>query len=381
MSDRIKNVAVLGVTLLLCTLVAEVGLRFVAPQRVPRFPAGLFVADPLLRYRLTPNFRGVASTGEYRTKLKTDTLGLREDRDYGAKPARTQRVLALGDSFTMGVGVESADSFPKVLERVLQEGASVSPIEVINAGVPGYNTRQERLYLAGDGLALQPDLVLLNVFVGNDIHDNLKEDRVKVVDGYLVDDSDSGGLLPNKVRVALSGSHLYQLLWPLQRRLRDSTFADEERRAVQAYLSIYERRPDQQVEAMWTATWTEMARAKELVEAHGLRLAVVVIPELRQVDPIIWQTLTRSDESTYGRDVPNRRIVDYCTAEGIPVLDLLPTFLAAEHPRENYFVVDNHWTVKGNKVAARAIRDFLAARDLVPAASAPKVAERARAAQ
>jgi hypothetical protein len=97
------------------------------------------------------------------------------------------------------------------------------------------------------------------------------------------------------------------------------------------------------------------------------------------VDPGIWQALSRSDESTYGRDVPNRRIVDYCTAAGIPVLDLLPTFLAAEHPRDNYFVVDNHWTAKGNKVAARAIRDFLTARDLVPAAKALEVAERARA--
>ena len=380
MSDRLKNAVLLGTTVLLCTLAAEAALRVVAPQRVPRFPAGLFVDDPQMKYRLAPNFRGIASTGEYRTTLRTDRLGLREDRDYGTKPANTQRVLALGDSFTMGVGVESSDSFPKVLEHVLRDEASGTQVEVINAGVPGYNTRQERAYLAAYGLALQPDLVLLNLFVGNDIHDNLSEDHVKVVDGYLVDDSDgsSTGILPNGLRAALSRSHSYQLLWPVQRRLRDSTFADEERRRLQTYLSIYARQPDAQVEAMWTATWNEIARAKELTDAHGLRLAVVVIPELRQVDPGIWGALSRADESAYGRDVPNRRIVGYCTAADIPVVDLLPAFLAAGRARDNYFAVDNHWTVKGNTVAGRAIRDFLIERALVPSKGVTKIAERAR---
>lgn len=366
MADYVKNLVLLTASVLLCTLAAEATLRIVAPQRVPRFPRGLFVADTTLGYRLTPRFRGVASTGEYRTSLRTDTLGLREDRDYGPKPANTQRILALGDSFTMGVGVESADAFPKVVERLMLRGETGASIEVINAGVPGYNTRQERVYLQSDGLSLQPDLVLLNVFVGNDIHDNLSEDRVKVVDGYLISDSDgaSGGLLPQGLRVTLSRSHLYQLLWPLQRRLRDSTFAQEERRTLQAYLSIYARATDPHVEAMWTATWKEIARIGELTKTHGRALAVVIIPELRQVDPAIWQALSAAEASAYERDRPNRRIVEYCEKAGVPVLDLLPTFLAAGEARKNYFLVDNHWTVKGNSVAAAAIANFVTERGL-----------------
>jgi hypothetical protein len=105
MPDRLKNALLLGMTLLLCTLAAEGVLRVVAPQRVPRFPSGLFVGDPLLRYRLAPNFRGVASTGEYRTTLRTDTLGLREDRDYGksgslAQTARGEKKI-LHEGYTL----------------------------------------------------------------------------------------------------------------------------------------------------------------------------------------------------------------------------------------------------------------------------------------
>jgi hypothetical protein len=375
MRETFKNLTLLIASLAISLLAAEGVLRLLAPQRVPRFPRGLFVSDPALGYRLTPLFRGTASTGEYRTALRTDRLGLREDRDYAAKPANTDRILALGDSFTMGVGVESADAFPKVLERLLAAAAPARSVEVVNAGVPGYNTRQERTYLQASGLALQPDLVLLNVFVGNDIHDNLVEDRVKVVDGLLVDDGDatSGGLLPHGLRVALSRSHLYQLLWPLQRRLRDATYAEAESRRMQAYLAIYARTPDERVDAMWAATWKEIARTRDVVAGHGARMAIVIIPELRQVDPAMWQGL----EPVYRRDEPNRRIVEYCTREGIPVLDLLPSFLAAGQPRAHYYRVDNHWTVTGNVVAATATRDFLTSAGLAAHGGASVAASRA----
>ena len=147
MSDRLKNIGLLCGSLLLSTLAAECAVRNLAPQKVPRFPQGLFVDDRLLQYRLAPNFSGVASTGEYRNGLRTNGQGLREDRDYGPKPAHAQRILAIGDSFTMGVGVESSETFSKVLERLLRSTELGTSVEVINAGVPGYNNRQEVTFL------------------------------------------------------------------------------------------------------------------------------------------------------------------------------------------------------------------------------------------
>ena len=141
------------VVALLC---GELLVRYVAPQKLYRFPKGMFENHPSLQYKLTPNFRGIVKTLEYKTSIRINALGLREDREYGRKPPGTYRILAIGDSFTMGVNVELEDTYVKVLERLLESGSDGQTYEVINAGVPGYNTRQELTYLREEGFKLEP---------------------------------------------------------------------------------------------------------------------------------------------------------------------------------------------------------------------------------
>jgi hypothetical protein len=127
---------------------------------------------------------------------------------------------------------------------------------------------------------------------------------------------------------------------------------------------------------MWAATWKEIAQVTELTKSQGRALAVVIIPELRQVDPAIWQALSGASASDYERDRPNHRIAEYCENAGIPVIDLLPTFAAAGQPRRNYFAVDNHWTARGNVIAAGAIANFVTERGLASATGATTLARR-----
>src|SRR5262249_28162330 len=85
---------------------------------------------------------------------------------YGpVKPIGKYRILALGDSFTEGVQVKEDELFSARLEKTDPE------LEVINAGVGGYGTIQEYLYLTNEGLRFRPDLVLL-MFYDNDLSDN-----------------------------------------------------------------------------------------------------------------------------------------------------------------------------------------------------------------
>src|SRR5262249_1154366 len=81
------------------------------------------------------------------------------------KNPEIERVLVLGDSFTEGVQVGEDDLFTARMERADPH------LEVWNAGVGGYGTVQEYLYLATDGLKFHPDLVLL-MFYENDLTDN-----------------------------------------------------------------------------------------------------------------------------------------------------------------------------------------------------------------
>lgn len=76
------------------------------------------------------------------------------------------RVLMLGDSITFGYGVADEQTFSYLLDEKSEK------IEVINAGVQGYGTDQELIYLKNEGLKYQPDVIVLNFTLSNDIVDN-----------------------------------------------------------------------------------------------------------------------------------------------------------------------------------------------------------------
>jgi hypothetical protein len=82
------------------------------------------------------------------------------------KPAGVFRILFLGDSQTFARGVEHEQSFVALLQRELSAGGR--QVEIINAGVPGYNTAQEAAQLRQWGMSYQPDCVMV-LFIGNDL--------------------------------------------------------------------------------------------------------------------------------------------------------------------------------------------------------------------
>jgi len=87
-------------------------------------------------------------------------------------PTRTEdtlRVAVLGDSFTFGWGVEGDEAWPALLERRL-DGAfgDGGDAEVLNFGVPGYNTWLALQTWRGRAREYAPDVVLLGYYT-NDV--------------------------------------------------------------------------------------------------------------------------------------------------------------------------------------------------------------------
>lgn len=137
---------------------AELWFR-VVPLQDP-FPTNAGVveaAGPDLIWRLRPMSSGPLATNE---------LGLRDgpyraDADF--------KILLLGDSVSWGNGIDdTVKLFAARLEDELNAQQRGLSYEVINAGVPGYSTFQELIYLKTEGLALEPDLVILQ-FCLNDV--------------------------------------------------------------------------------------------------------------------------------------------------------------------------------------------------------------------
>ncbi len=90
-------------------------------------------------------------------------------------PSNTRhRIVVVGDSHTEGVS-EKQDTYSSQLRDRLTQRDGV-PIEVINAGVARYSPYQCYLRLKHDLVKFSPDLVIVALYVGNDLLDMLRID-------------------------------------------------------------------------------------------------------------------------------------------------------------------------------------------------------------
>jgi lysophospholipase L1-like esterase len=83
------------------------------------------------------------------------------------KPPGALRILCVGDSVTFGFNVDQDDSYPERLQAMLRERFPRRAIDVVNAGTPGWSFVQGLLFLEHEGLALQPNVVIM-AFGAND---------------------------------------------------------------------------------------------------------------------------------------------------------------------------------------------------------------------
>jgi hypothetical protein len=120
--------------------------------------------DPRIVYELIPNVTATFQGQE----CAINAEGHR-DAPWPA-PARTPdslRIVGIGDSVMFGWGVRAEETFLSVLQRSLAEALPGTRVEVLNTGVPGYNTAMEVAAFERYSLRWRPDIVILD-YVGND---------------------------------------------------------------------------------------------------------------------------------------------------------------------------------------------------------------------
>lgn len=115
---------------------------------------------------MTPLAQVEYETTEFQWQVRTNSLGLR-DRELAWSTKRGRRVLAVGDSFTMGWGVQVEDCWVKLLENNLRRTGLT--IDVINAGKGGMGTEWYAETVENLVPVLQPDLVIVAVLQGDDL--------------------------------------------------------------------------------------------------------------------------------------------------------------------------------------------------------------------
>lgn len=101
-------------------------------RNIIQFLPGCAEYDPELTYVLKKNAECVFRNIEYRTRYRMNSLGLRDDEITLQKP----EIIVLGDSFTMGWGVEQDETYAKIIEKKLG-------MRTLNAGISSYGTVRE----------------------------------------------------------------------------------------------------------------------------------------------------------------------------------------------------------------------------------------------
>ena len=106
------------------------------------------------------NLPGYRSEAGAPFRLSISSQGLRASRDYALTPAEgTLRIAVFGDSCTFGEEVDDDETFPYYLERLLRGAV------VLNFGVHGFGLGQMMLRLEREGLAYQPDHVVIVLMI------------------------------------------------------------------------------------------------------------------------------------------------------------------------------------------------------------------------
>lgn len=182
---HVQLLALLGVLLLFGGVVAEIGLRLASRDVDPRCAAGLsnprqvFQVDPDAGYVMRPNLCLRLRSAEYDEVLRTNNRGLVGPDLPANKPAGELRVVVLGDSYTAAGQVPYEASYTTLLEQQLR-AAGYPNVRVVNAGAGGWSTVNQAGFLRANVGWLQPDVVVVATYVGNDPVENI----FGTVDGY-----------------------------------------------------------------------------------------------------------------------------------------------------------------------------------------------------
>lgn len=295
-------------------------------------------------------------------EVVTNTLGMRNPKISVEKTKGTKRILFIGDSFTMGWGVKEEDGFVRLTETVLG-------VQTINAGFTAAGPSGYYLSLKLDGLRLDPDVVVIGFYLGNDILSRKDVEWVgvdaqglpEVVRSKSTYIDATGQLrlkdLPFAYHVPyLRRSHLFILL--MNALFRDTVIPGQES-LIADTICVFNRECHDfdQAKSEVKMLFTAMDR---MLTARGKKLVVAIIPTHFQVHfNVEYKTRYHLPLKPSNRRFLNDEFIEYFTQANIDYVDLLPPLLAKAGQERMYFTQDDHWNEAGHRVAAESIAQKL----------------------
>lgn len=373
------------ISLLVSIFAAEFIIRTVNPQvtysESVKHSIDCYAHSNIVPFTLGKNYRCKMKNmaGEFDVTATLNSQGYRGNEFQIEKKKGTVRVLVIGDSMTFGWGVGDKDTYPSIMNTLLNSnGLTESKVEVINAGyVGGLSPDSFYVYLKELGIQLKPDIVIVGLFVFNDISDVAENVWINVdntglptkiascchvVDGRIF----RNVVVPTKFNLPLlRDSHLYILLIDtLQKQF--GMFSDSSLISTKGEIQLgcvlspacIQKFADEEQK-----TYAVLSEMNSLLRKENIPFIVALFPVDYQIYP--------EAKTKYGRfgmqwfppegkeDFIQQRLSSFLSQEKIPMVDFYPVFKDASSSAYPFFPTDAHFNPVGTKIVGEGLTEYL----------------------
>lgn len=297
------------------------------------------------------------------------------DREYpAAKPHGSRRIMILGDSLVRRTYHEL--NFTQILEQTFQATPGYEGVEVWNCGIDSYSPALCYLLLKHKLLDLDPDTVVVCVFLGNDFNDDAVYQSQMVLDARGRPErcppdapSREARLIPGQVPIPFKNflryhSRLYRELsrgyntllhWL---RFREGEWEKaaigEDQTAPIGTLTVNIS------DSVFHILAQNLVFTDELLRERGIPWLAVLIPLHVEVNRLVEGGKRLDQYSEDGirlADQNLEKLAAFLEEKRIPVLNLLPPFQAS--PSQPLFTIDSHFNEPGHRLAAELLYERL----------------------
>ncbi len=385
---RGRGLRILGMAIY---LTAMAGIVYGCAPAVDRFVGWLLPVSPWPPVALNnlPLYEETFQSYDFEWVHRTNSLGLRGN-EIPPKQADVFRILAIGDSYVYGWGVNQEDTWCERLERLFRDAGR--RVEVINGGMLGngpveYAMRAEYLIPA-----LRPDLTLVCILQGSDIVET-PVDRSRLPNlGVLAKNWKfrTPRPIPTTVnRMTRETKRMYSIQFA-ESEFRQMT--DDQRRRFDRlddvvkqhyfkgsfnagmiagalkwpgwYVELTQRDPHSTQHRTQTLA-AMLLRIRRIADRYAGRVFTVIMPEgpfVNRAAIANWGRLGFDmSPLLYGNEETERIIRSSSEKAGIGVFDLAPAFRENGDKPELFFVLDTHMAPPGHVLVAQTLHMFLSA--------------------
>ncbi|HTY45923.1 MAG TPA: SGNH/GDSL hydrolase family protein [Patescibacteria group bacterium] len=278
-------------------------LRYRYEKEAAAFSSPLYIIKPhtLIEFSMRPN-----SSRENRLSLaqpdKKWSYSINADgfrgRNIVHTRAKNKRILFLGDSYTFGWSVNDDQAYPHQLENLLLQNNYDA--EIVNLGVPAYNTVQEYQLLCQKLDVYNPDVVIL---------------------AYVMNDAEPQNIVPlaPEIKYQCASSWLFEdfklLLYKVHFPFRKTFLRSNTYCIGRNYLEGFEPGSPK-----WKLSKNALKDIVSFCRKKNITFFVAILPDVTQdfVGCYRWRPI-------------HQVVSKWCEEFGVGYIDLLPYFAGIDH--------------------------------------------------